>query len=42
MDLPVTEEQIRTLAFFLWEKARQQLIADSLTAKPNADSGPIQ
>ncbi|MFM0341890.1 DUF2934 domain-containing protein [Paraburkholderia fungorum] len=51
MDMPVTEDQIRTLAFYLWEKdgspdgrseeywekARQQLGADSLTAEPNSD-----
>ena len=54
MDVPVTEEQIRTLAFFLWEKdgspegrseeywekARQQLVEDNSTVKPNAGTGP--
>lgn len=56
MDFPFTEEQIRTLAFFLWEKdgspdgrseeywekARQQLVADGLPEKSNADSGPTE
>jgi hypothetical protein len=52
MDVPVTEEQIRTLAFFLWEKdggpegrseeywekARQQLGADTKVAATEEDA----